>query len=34
MNGLGFIFLICCIFGACFLLWMKTPNGKKWLENL
>lgn len=34
MDGLGYIFLTCCIFGIGFLLWMRTPKGKKWLNDL
>lgn len=34
MEGLAFFYLLMCIFGGCFILWMKTPKGKKWLEEL
>lgn len=34
MNAMILLYLIGIIFGIGFIIWMKTPKGKKWLANL
>ena len=34
METLIIIFLLIIAFGVCFLIWMNTKPGKKWLKNL
>ena len=34
MDALTILYAICTVLGCCFLAWMKTKSGKKWLDNL
>lgn len=34
MDFMIFLYLIGIVFGIGFILWMKPPKGKKWLESL
>lgn len=34
MFTLIFMYSLISILGICFLLWMRTPNGRKWLKEL
>lgn len=34
MTQLALTFTVVAVMAAVFLLWLYTPSGKKWLENL
>ena len=34
MDFLIILFSVMCVIGIGILIWLKTPNGKKWLANL
>lgn len=34
MEALTLVYAAAAIFGIGFLIWMKTPSGKKWLSSL
>ena len=34
MDALTVLYIICTVLGGCFLAWMNTKSGKKWLANL
>lgn len=34
MSMLGMIFTVCIIVGGGFIIYLKTPSGKKWLKDL
>ena len=33
MNSLSALFTIGSIYGVCFLIWLHTKSGKKWLKE-
>ncbi len=33
MEGLIGLFAVMAVFGVCFLIWLNTKSGKKWLSN-
>lgn len=34
MDMLSLVYTLSAVIGGCFLVWLKTKSGKKWLENL